>query len=189
VDSALIVSCGDKGITYLSDMLARASVGRIVTVKTVAEARGTLLGEGYDLCIINAPLDGEFGDVLARSVAAKGRTEVILIVRAEVYEDVSAKVENDGVLTVAKPVNPALLWGALKLAQASHKRLQNIHNENQRLLQKIEDIRIIDRAKCALIAYFTMTEPVAHKYIEKQAMDMRVTRRAVAEQILKTYEN
>ena len=59
----------------------------------------------------------------------------------------------------------------------------------QNLEQKIEDIRIIDRAKCILISHLSMSEPEAHRYIEKQAMDMRLTRRKVAEQILKIYEN
>ena len=49
-------------------------------------------------------------------------------------------------------------------------------------------MRLIDRAKCVLIQYLTMTEPQAHRYIEKQAMDTRTTRREVAQQILRTYE-
>ncbi|MDR0930197.1 MAG: ANTAR domain-containing protein [Clostridiales bacterium] len=61
-------------------------------------------------------------------------------------------------------------------------------DENTKLNQKIEDIRIIDRAKLVLISYLKMTEDEAHKYIEKQAMNTRRTRRAVAESVLKTYE-
>jgi response regulator NasT len=34
-----------------------------------------------------------------------------------------------------------------------------------------------------------MTEPEAHKYIEKQAMDLRKSKRTIAEGILRTYEN
>ena len=55
--------------------------------------------------------------------------------------------------------------------------------------QKIEDIKMIDRAKCILIQYLNMTESEAHRYIEKQAMDMRTTRKTIAEGILRTYEN
>jgi response regulator NasT len=33
-----------------------------------------------------------------------------------------------------------------------------------------------------------MTEGQAHRYIEKQAMDMRTPRKEIAENILKTYE-
>ena len=37
--------------------------------------------------------------------------------------------------------------------------------------------------------YLHMSEQSAHKFIEKQAMDMRMSRREVAEGILKTYLN
>ena len=52
----------------------------------------------------------------------------------------------------------------------------------------MEEIRLVDRAKCALIQYLSLTEPMAHRYIEKEAMDRRVSRREVAEGILRTYE-
>ena len=63
-----------------------------------------------------------------------------------------------------------------------------IHNENKKLSRRLEDMGLIDRAKCVLIQVLGMTEPQAHRYIEKQAMDMRVSKRQVAEELLKTYE-
>ncbi len=53
----------------------------------------------------------------------------------------------------------------------------------------MEDVRLVGRAKCILMTHMHMREPEAHRYIEKQAMDRRTTRRAIAEGILKTYEN
>lgn len=114
---------------------------------------------------------------------------VILLVKAEFYDEISARVEDYGVITVAKPISRTLFWNALKLAIAAHKKLKAIHNENTKLVQKIEDIRIIDRAKCVLVSRFSLTEPEAHRYIEKKAMDSRMTRRKVAEEILVMYEN
>ena len=52
------------------------------------------------------------------------------------------------------------------------------------LKKRIEDIRVVDRAKCILISSMNMSEKEAHRYIEKRAMDMRISRRAVAEEIL-----
>ena len=51
---------------------------------------------------------------------------------------------------------------------------------------KIEEIRLVDRAKCALIQYLSFTEQQAHRHIEKQAMDMYYKKVALG--ILKTYE-
>ena len=60
--------------------------------------------------------------------------------------------------------------------------------ENRRLREKIEELRIVERAKCVLIEHLSFSEEQAHRYIEKQAMDRRMTRRSVAEGILNTYE-
>ena len=40
-----------------------------------------------------------------------------------------------------------------------------------------------------LIEHLSMDEASAHRYIEKQAMDMRMTKLSIAESILKTYES
>ncbi len=54
--------------------------------------------------------------------------------------------------------------------------------------QRIEDIRIVNRAKCLLIQYTRLTEEEAHRFIEKQAMDRRLTKREIAEEILRQHD-
>lgn len=68
--------------------------------------------------------------------------------------------------------------------------MQNFLNEQSSAqTQEITDeIRFINRAKLALMLYLNMSEPMAHRYIEKRAMDMRVTKKEIAKNILKTYE-
>lgn len=189
MDSALIVSYSEKSTEYLERILAEAFVTNITTISNAGEARRLLLEKDFDLCIINSPLPDEFGANLAANIADKGISQVILIVRSENFDEISHKVEDYGVITIAKPIAKTLLWNAIKIAQATHKKMHAIHDENKKLIQKIEDIKIVDRAKCILISHLSMNEPEAHRYIEKQAMDMRITRREVAEKILRTYEN
>lgn len=189
MDSALIVSSFEKGTAFFSEILVSASIGHIVTLQTGGEARRLLMERDFDLVVINAPLHDEAGENLSQYIASRGVSQVILVVKSEYFEEVSRLTEEYGVLTVAKPINRTLFWSALKLAKASALRLKRMQSENSKLKQKIEDIRIVDRAKCILISYLSMSEQEAHRYIEKQAMDMRTTRRAVAEGILKTYEN
>jgi len=189
MDSALIVSSSEKGAEFFSEILGSASIGKIVTVKTGGEARRLLMECDFDLVVINAPLSDESGESLSKHVASRGISQVILVVKSEFFDEVSAMTEDYGVLTVSKPVSRALFWAALKLAKSAAARVKTIQDENSKLKQKIEDIRIIDRAKCILISYLGMSEQEAHRYIEKQAMDMRTTRRVIAEGILKTYES
>ena len=189
MESALIVSCMEKSTAFFTEMLNAASYGQIIALQSCGEARRLLLAQDFDLVVINAPLRDESGESLSRHIASKGISQVVLVVKNEFFDAVSAICEDDGVLVVAKPVNKAVFWSALKLAKAAQSRLARMQTENSKLKQKIEDIRIVDRAKCILISYLNMSEQEAHRYIEKQAMDTRQQKREIAEGILKTYEN
>ena len=48
--------------------------------------------------------------------------------------------------------------------------------EAPEIMGRIEEIRTISRAKTVLMKYLKFTEPQAHRYIEKQAMNNRQTR-------------
>ena len=63
-----------------------------------------------------------------------------------------------------------------------------MNKEKNKLLKQVDDIKKIDRAKCLLIQYNKMTEDEAHRYLEKQAMDLRISRRAVADKIINYFE-
>ncbi len=189
MESALIVSYTQKSIAFFTEVLYSFSCTKIVTVISCSEARQSLLERDFDLVVINAPLNDESGESLSRYIASKTISQVILIVKNEYYDEISSIVENYGVITIAKPINKTVFWSALKLAKATQNKLKTMQAENNKLIQKIEDIRVVDRAKCVLISYLNMSENEAHRYIEKQAMDMRTSKRTIAEGILKTYEN
>lgn len=188
-DSALIISGTERATTFFRDMLGAASVAQIIALTSASEARRMLLERDFDLVLINAPLRDETGEQLAREIAVRGVGQVILVVRTELFEAVAAVCEADGVLTVAKPINRALFWSALRLAAASQSRLKRMQAENSQLKQKLADLRIIERAKLILMTVLNMSEQEAHRTIEKQAMDLRVAKRTIAEGILKTYEH
>lgn len=187
--TALVVSSTRQGAEYLTQFLAETGCRDVTCAASGGEARRRLIEEDFDLCIINAPLPDENGLPLARDIMTEGYGQVVLIVKAEDYNEFSEKAEELGVFTLSKPINRTLFWNVLKLCAASSVRIKKMRRENSVLLQKIADIRIVDRAKCVLISHLGLTEAEAHKHIEKQAMDLRITRRSVAEDILKTYED
>jgi response regulator NasT len=189
MESALIVSASDKSVAFFTEMLNAAGCGAITALKTGAETRRLFLERDFDLTIIYAPLPDESGESLARFAASKEATQVILVVKSEIAEEMAAVTEDDGILVAAMPVDRALFRSTLILAKSAQSRLKKIQSENNTLKQKIEDIRIVNRAKYLLMSYLNMSEQEAHRFIEKQAMDMRTPKRSVAEGILRTYEN
>ena len=74
------------------------------------------------------------------------------------------------------------------MAAASNHRLLLLRQENQRLQEKLAQVRLVSRAKCCLIELGHMTEAEAHRCIEKKAMDTRRDRAEVAQEILDSYD-
>ena len=188
LESALIISNTEKSAAFLREVLISASINQTAALQSCGEARRLLKERDFDMVVVNSPLRDESGESLSRDIASKSLSQVILIVKNEFFDEVSAVCGGDGVLIISKPVNRAVFLSALVLAKAAHKQIKRIQAENELLKQKIEDIRIVDRAKLILISYMNMNEKEAHRYIEKQAMDLRATRRSIAEGILRTYE-
>ena len=188
METVLIVSSSEKGREFLTELLIGCGFERSSYAANGGEARRILLEQPFDLVVINAPLQDEFGHELALSLTQSTDSGILMLVKAELADAVSAKVEDYGVFVIPRPVGLQLFFQTVKLIHASRKRVLGLQKENGRLQQKIEEMRLVDRAKCTLVQYLGLTEPQAHRYLEKQAMDMRMTRREVAEEILRTYE-
>lgn len=189
MDSILIVSSTEKGRDMLTRLLRASGPARLVTAGNGGEARRQLPHGDFALVVINAPLSDEFGHVLAADAAQTTAAGILLLVRAEQADETAARVEDAGVVVVSKPVSAPFFYQAVKIVQAVRRRILGLKRENVKLQQKIEDIRLVNRAKCILIQHLKLTEEQAHRYIEKQAMDLRISRREVAEGILQAYEN
>ncbi len=190
MDHVLLVSSTDKSLEFISQLLKEADAAppHITTAQSGSEARRILARSDYELIIINAPLSDEFGHELATQASENTSAGIIIIAKSEIADEISSRVENYGVFVLPKPLGRQIFFQTLKLVSAARRRMLGLKNENRKLQLKIEEIRLIDRGKCALIQYLSMTEEQAHKYIERQAMDMRITKREVAEGILRTYE-
>ena len=146
-----------------------------------------LLDTPVDIVIINTPLSDDFGVELALDLA-EGAMGVLLLVKNELFDQVCYKVEDSGVLTVGKPMTRQGFYSAVKLLSAMTARLSKMEKANRTLQEKMADIRVVNRAKWLLIEHHHMKEQDAHYFIEKQAMDTRLSRREVAENIIRTYD-
>lgn len=188
MESALIVSSSAKAVAAFTGLLNAAAITRVTAAATAAEARRLLPDRDVDLVIVDAPLSDEPAESLARHIVTQGLTQAILVIKGETPE-AAAACAADGVLVITKPVNKTLFKTALTLVRSAQNRMRREHEENERLRQKIDEIRTVDRAKAILISRFNMSEQDAHRFIEKQAMNMRTSRKVIAEGILKTYDN
>ena len=178
---------GDKVYDYICENLPRGSYDPILRASDAGEGRRMMLDTPADIVIINTPLSDEFGTELALDLS-DGIVGILLLVKGEIYDQVCDKVEDSGVLTLGKPVSRQGFYSAVKLLTAMTARLGKLDKENHTLQEKMADVRVVNRAKWLLIERHHMKEQDAHYFIEKQAMDMRLSRRQVAENIIRSYD-
>lgn len=70
---------------------------------------------------------------------------------------------------------------------STRERLRRFEKKTLLLEDKMQEIRVMNRAKWILIEQLKMPEADAHGYIEKQAMDRCVSKKSIAEEIIRTY--
>lgn len=188
MERALIISDAPKAMKFFKDFLSANGYDKIKLAATSEEGRQAMDDFSPDICVINAPIGGESGENLSVELAADISCQVILFVKEDYYEEITADVEKEGVICLAKPISKSIFFQALGFAEAADSRMKKADREIKRLDRKLSEVRLVNRAKSILMNEKEMTESEAHRYIEKTAMDRRVPRGQVAEEIIDFYE-
>jgi len=185
--SVLVVSASEKLNIALSEFLPETHYQPVRVVASVSAGKRAWSERSYDFIIINSPLPDDAGIRFAIDTGSAEGVVVLLLVRAELHGDIREKVAEHGVFTLSKPLSRTVLTPALDWMAAARERLRKLERKTLSVEEKMEEIRVVNRAKWLLISELKMDEPQAHRYIEKQAMDRCVPKREVAEEIVKTY--
>ena len=185
--SVLVVSAAQKFNEALTPLLPGSQYYPVCCVPNIVAARRELLSKDYDFVIVNAPLPDDFGTRFAVDACSKSGTVALLLARADVFDEVEEKVSSRGVFTLQKPTSVPALQQSLKWMAAARERLRRMEEKATSIEEKMEEIRLVNRAKWLLIEQLKMNEAEAHRHIEKQAMDRCISKREIALGIIKTY--
>ncbi len=184
VYSVLTVSANEKFNISLRALLNESRFSPVKTVSSISSARRELLSRGYDLIMINSPLPDGNGIDLAVDICSQSSSGVMMFIKNEKFDDVSGVLTEYGVLTVPVPTSVSIINQSLRLLCSTRERMKKVEQKTAKLEEKMEEIRIVNRAKWALIDRYQMNESTAQRFIEKTAMDECITKRAVAERII-----
>ena len=183
----LIVSSSEKAVDFIKSKMSENYY--IECVRSGTDARQLLIDRDYDIVIINCPLKDEFGLDLAENIIKDSYAGVMVLVSADVFDSVSFSMEKIGIYCLSKPLSSSTFIQGLTLTNATYSRLKGLINKTESLKEKMEEIRLVGRAKLLLITNLSLTENEAHKYIEKQAMDRCVKKTVIANEIIKKYND
>lgn len=184
---ALIVASTTKQQYGLSDVLNKVKFDCTVC-STAAEARRATLCRPFDMFVVNGGLPDECGNELALDLAENNDCGGIYIDDFSRVDMFSDELGKSGIVCMARPITREGLSETVRLISIANARVRALKEKNEELSAKLEDLKYISRAKIVLMRSLGYSEDQAHRYIEKKSMDLRVSKRKVAVDILKTYE-
>jgi AmiR/NasT family two-component response regulator len=109
----------------------------------------------------------------------------VLMLTAFSQKELIERARDAGVMAyVVKPFSMADLVPAMEIAMSRHKQMTSLENEVANLHDRLETRKLIDRAKGILMSTLNLTEPQAFSWIQRAAMDRRMSMKEVALAVL-----
>lgn len=187
--SILVVSCSEQFNMDFRQMLPGNLFVSLEFRKNITQARRQILERWYDIVVINIPLPDENGLDLAMDIAEKGRASVLIAAPSEIYEMVLDYVTDYGILAIPKPSSKNRIEKALRYLMKVQEKLAGMQKELELARKRLEEMRLVNKAKFLLVEQKHMTEEEAHRHIGKLAMDQRISRQKAAEEVIEDFES
>lgn len=137
-----------------------------------------------DLVILDVKMPVLDGISAARRIAG-GRIAPVVILTAFSQRDLVERARDAGAMAyLVKPFSSTDLMPAIEMALSRYAEVTALELEVSNLTERLETRKLVDRAKSVLQETQGLSEPEAFRWIQRAAMDQRVSMRAVAEALL-----
>ncbi len=185
--SVLVVSSSEKFNSALTEYFSVPTFTPVQTVSGISVAKRALVERAFDFVVVNSPVGEDVGIRFSIDTVTSCDSVVLFLAKTEQYDLAFEKLAEHGVFLLQKPISRPVFSIALDWLISAREGLRKNRTKTLSIEEKMNEIRLVNRAKWLLISELKMTEPTAHRYIEKQAMDRCIPRKMIAEEIIKTY--
>jgi len=135
-----------------------------------------------DLSILDVKMPKIDGITAAESIV---EISPVLMLTAFSQKDLVERAVDAGVMAyVVKPFTINDLLPAIEIAVTRHSQMLALRAEASDLAERLETRKLIDRAKGILMQAMKLSEPEAFKWIQRTAMDRRVSMKEVAQAVI-----
>jgi AmiR/NasT family two-component response regulator len=166
----------------LVEMLGEAGYLVVAQASDGAEAIALVAEHKPDLAILDVKMPILDGITAAEEIIA---TCPVLMLTAFSQRELVDRARDAGVMAyVLKPFTINDLVPAIEIAISRHLQMKSLAAEVADLHDRLETRKIIDRAKGILMAALNLSEPEAFSWIQKAAMDRRLTMKEVAQAVI-----
>lgn len=109
----------------------------------------------------------------------------VLMLTAFSQRELVERARDAGVMAyVVKPFSLDDLIPAIEIAISRHWQMKQLEKEIADVYERLETRKVIDRAKGILMKAMNLSEPESYSWIQRTAMDRRISMKAVAEAVI-----
>jgi response regulator NasT len=182
--AARILVAEDEALIRLDlvEMLTEAGYEVVAQATNGVEAIALAKEFKPDLAILDVKMPELDGISAAQEII---EIAPVLMLTAFSQKELVERARDAGVMAyVVKPFSINDLTPAIEIAMSRHLQMRSLKEEVLDLHERLETRKIIDRAKGILMAAMNLSEPDAFSWIQRAAMDRRISMKAVAEAVI-----
>jgi two-component system, response regulator PdtaR len=166
----------------LVEMLTEAGYEVIAQAENGAVAVDLAKLHKPDLAILDVKMPEMDGITAAEQIISLAP---VLMLTAFSQRELVERARDAGVMAyVVKPFSIADLVPAIEIAISRHKQMKSLESEVADIYERLETRKVIDRAKGILMKAMNLSEPESFSWIQKTAMDRRISMKEVANAII-----
>ena len=166
----------------LVEMLQEAGYEVVAEATNGEEAIALATEHKPDLAILDVKMPVLDGISAAEKIIS---IAPVLMLTAFSQKELIDRARDAGVLAyVVKPFTIGDLVPAIEIAISRHTQMKSLAEEVADLHERLETRKIIDRAKGILMKALNLSEPEAFSWIQRAAMDRRLTMKEVAQAVI-----
>ena len=166
----------------LVEMLTEAGYEVIAQAENGAVAVELARQHNPDLAILDVKMPEMDGITAAEQIIS---IAPVLMLTAFSQREIVERARDAGVMAyVVKPFSINDLVPAIEIAISRHKQMKTLESEVADIYERLETRKIIDRAKGILMKAMNLSEPESFSWIQKTAMDRRISMKEVANAII-----
>ena len=166
----------------LVEMLTEAGYEVIAQAENGAVAVELAKQHKPDLAILDVKMPEMDGITAAEQIILLAP---VLMLTAFSQRELVERARDAGVMAyVVKPFSINDLVPAIEIAISRHKQMKSLETEVADIYERLETRKVIDRAKGILMKAMNLSEPESFSWIQKTAMDRRISMKEVANAII-----
>jgi response regulator NasT len=164
----------------LAEMLAEEGYDVVAAVEDGEQAVVRTEELRPDLVILDVKMPRLDGIAAAQRIASQRIAPVVMLTAFSQRDLVESARDAGAMAYLVKPFGKSDLLPAIEMAVSRFAELQQLEAEVTDLTERLETRKVVDRAKGVLQEKLGLSEPDAFRWIQKTAMDLRLSMREVA---------